>query len=331
LKTDIENRHLPHRKPGVMTPPTRPIRIATRASRLALWQAEHVAALMRQAVPGLEVQIVHVSTIGDRDVSGPLRSLGPFGVFTREVQRAVLDNQADLAVHSLKDLPTEPVPDLTLAAVPERGPQADALVLPATAEPGGNWDTLPAGACVGTGSLRRRAQLLHHRPDLDFQDVRGNVETRLRKLDEGEYQALVLAVAGLERLGLEARITQQLAPPLMYPAVGQGALGLECRTADSELRDILAKIDDPATHAAVTAERALLNDLEGGCHAPIGVHTEINDGQLKLEGVVLSPDGKTRLWAEAQGPVTTAGELGLQVAAALRAQGAEALIASTRT
>ena len=196
------------------------IRIATRASRLAMWQAEHVVALLRQVDSTVRVEIVPLSTMGDRDQSEPLVQLGSEGVFTREVQHAVLDGRADVAVHSLKDLPTIETPGLCLAAVPERGPTADAIVFPQSRSGAKGLDDLPQNARVGTGSPRRRAQLLHRRPDLQFLDVRGNVETRLRKLDAGDYDALVLAEAGLTRLGLAGRISGLLQPPVMLPAVG---------------------------------------------------------------------------------------------------------------
>jgi len=313
----------------------RTIRIATRSSRLALWQAEHVAARLATAAPDIPVEIIHVSTLGDRDLTAPLSSLGTFGVFTREVQRVVLDNHADLAVHSLKDLPTDFVDGLCLAAVPDRGPVFDTLVLPsgATLDPASQltaWGSLPHGARLGTGSLRRQAQLLHSRPDLKLLEIRGNVETRLRKLDAGEYDGIVLAVAGLERLGLAGRITQPLQPPVMFPAVGQGALGLECRTDDSKLQAILRRISDEPTLAAVTAERALLAELRAGCHAPLGVYCSIAGDQLKLEAVVLSPDGVSRIHAVETSSVTSPVELGRAVALALRNQGADALILAAK-
>ncbi|MDB5388969.1 MAG: porphobilinogen deaminase [Planctomycetaceae bacterium] len=308
----------------------RPIRIATRSSRLALWQAEHVASLLNATAPDVPVEIIHVSTLGDRDLSAPLSSLGAFGVFTREVQRVVLDGQADLAVHSLKDLPTDYVEGLCLGAVPGRGPVADTLVLPAHANAGLNWETIPLKARLGTGSLRRQAQLLHARPDLQLLEIRGNVETRLRKLDAGEFDAIVLAVAGLERLGLAGRITQPLQPPVMFPAVGQGALGLECRADDVSLREILSRISDVQTFMAVTAERALLSDLRAGCHAPLGVATSFDGDQLTLEAVVLSPDGASRIHAIAARSISLAAELGKVVAGMLRDQGADALIAAAK-
>lgn len=303
-----------------------PIRIATRASRLALWQAGHVAALLRQAAPEAAVEIVPISTIGDRDQTGSLRDLGGFGAFTREVQRALLDHRADLAVHSLKDLPTVPTAGLILAAVPERGDAADALVFPESQTGRLELTTLAPGARIGTGSLRRQAQLRYVRPDFQLREVRGNVETRLHKLDALEYDALVLAAAGLTRLGFTDRISRRLDPPLMYPAVGQGALGLECRRDDASLLGILAAVDDPPTHAAVAAERSLLFALEAGCHAPVGAATRVAGDQLILEAVVLSPDGRTRLHALCEAPLAQAEELGRQVAAALLLQGAAACI-----
>lgn len=309
---------------------SRPIRIATRSSRLALWQAEHVASLLRQADPEASVEIVHVSTLGDRDLTEPLRNMGTWGIFTREVQRAVLENAADLAVHSLKDLPTEGVPGLTLGAVPPRGAWQDALVLPTESRGIRSLLELPAAARIGTGSLRRQAQLKHIRPDFQLREIRGNVETRLRKLEEGEYDALILAVAGLTRLEHAARISQVLGPPQMFPAVGQGALGLECRAEDQRVLDLLDQINDPATMSAVTAERSLLAALRAGCHAPLGVFSSLQEESLTLTGVVLSPDGAQRLEAQAEGTVFSAEELGVQVAAQLQEAGATELINSAR-
>ncbi len=311
---------------------TRPrsIRIATRSSRLALWQAEHVSALLKVAAPEVPVEIIHVSTLGDRDLTEPLRTLGTFGVFTREVQKVVLDGRADLAVHSLKDLPTDYVEGLCLAAVPQRGPVSDTLVMPASAAPGTGWDSIPQGAKIGTGSPRRQAQVRHARPDAELLEIRGNVETRLKKLDAGEYDAIILAVAGLERLGLEGRITQPLMPPIMFPAVGQGALGLECRTDDAWLREILLRISHPETLASVMAERSLMATLRAGCHAPLGVSTIVAGVELQLTAVVLSPDGRSRVMAQSVAPITDAVELGKTVAELLRDQGADALITAAK-
>ncbi len=305
----------------------RPLRIATRASRLALWQADHVASLLRSAAPNQSVEIVHVSTVGDRDQTERLSAFGGLGVFTREVQKAVLDGTADIAVHSLKDLPTESAAGLVLAAVPEREATADALVLPGSFATITELASLPKESRLGTGSLRRRAQLLHIRPDFRMIDVRGNVETRLKKLDGGDYDGLVLAVAGLNRLGLANRISLELSPPLMYPAVGQGALGIECRDSDTETAALLSKIADPATQSRVAAERALLAHLKAGCHAPVGAATKIEGGVLVLEAVVFSPAGAQRIFAAGRGVAEDPAALGREVAERLLQQGADRLIA----
>ena len=297
------------------------IRIATRGSTLALWQARYVANLLESASPGLNVELVEVSTTGDRVQSQPLRDFGGLGVFTREIQTAVLDRRADLAVHSLKDLPTESTPGLTLAAVPARGVTDDALVLPVGSTLA-DLQSLPDGARVGTGSPRRQAQLRFVRPNLELQEVRGNVETRVKKLDAGEFDALVLAAAGLIRLGMEQRITQRLTPPVMYPAVSQGAIGIECRNDDDATIAALSRICDAPTWAAVTAERTLLSTLRAGCHAPVGVTTTCEGDQLRLTGVVLSVDGTRRWEATSSGPNVDPAALGKAVAEQLIAHGA---------
>jgi hydroxymethylbilane synthase len=304
----------------------RTVRIATRASRLALWQADHVAALIKAVAPEVIVEIVHITTSGDRDQTGALSSLGGLGVFTREVQRAVLDGPADLAVHSLKDLPTESAPGLCLAAIPQREETADALVLHVGAPAIADLASLPPAARLGTGSLRRQAQLLHVRPDLVLSDVRGNVETRLRKLDARDYDALVLAVAGLKRLEFSDRVSLALVPPVMYAAVGQGAVGIECREQDEDLRALLAQIEDAGARTRVTAERALLAHLHAGCHAPVGAATRIETGELVLEAVVLSPEGRERIFAAGRGSTANSVSLGQEVADRLLAQGADRLI-----
>ena len=313
-----------------------PARIATRGSRLALWQAHHVADLLRAADPSREVELIEVSTVGDRVQSETLASFGGFGIFTREVQKAVLDGRADIAVHSLKDLPTDIVEGLTLAAVPERGDVGDALVLPQSSNTDGTktgvtLNDLPQAARIGTGSLRRRAQLLHIRSDLDLLEIRGNVETRLRKLDEGEYDALILAQAGLRRLGLGDRISGELGPPELLPAVAQGALGLECRADDETTKSLLADICDVTVLAAVTAERAMLAELRAGCHAPVGAFTRQDDDRLTIEGVVLSADGSERIVAEVTGSVDEAESLGRSLAEALRGLGADRLVKESQT
>lgn len=340
-----------------------PIRIATRASRLAMWQANHVSELIKAVAPDHVVEIVPLSTIGDRDKTEALTRLGGTGgtgVFTREIQAALLDGRSDLAVHSLKDLPTEPTEGLTLAAVPTRGAMFDVLVLPtgkkvastpinpkengklsnrSGVDPNDKDDfdddpqaelefilsALPPNAKIGTGSPRRKAQLLNVRPDLQFQEARGNVETRLRKLDDGEFDALILAEAGLTRLDLADRISASLQAPCFFPAVGQGALGIECRTHDTPLREILTKLIHRPTLHAVIAERTVLKTLRAGCHAPLGVWTRFEDDVLSLTAVVLSLDGSQRVEAENDAVVTSKGEavaLGEAVAETLLAEGA---------
>lgn len=303
--------------------PTPRLRLGTRASPLARWQADWVAGELRQR--GIEVEMVLISTQGDVK-TGPLGQIGGQGLFTKEIQRALLDGQIDLAVHSLKDLPTAEVSGLSLAAVPERESIADVLV--------GNvaklLADLPPQARIGTGSLRRRAQLLHQRPDLQMLEIRGNVDTRLRKLDAGEYDALVLAQAGLHRLGLDARIASVIPLSVMLPAVGQGALGIEARADDTQTRQILAPLNHEATHQAVVAERSLLAALRGGCLAPVGAWGRVENALLHLDAVVLSGDGRQRIAAASSSHPSAAIDLGEQVAEQLIAQGAEKLIAAAR-
>lgn len=301
------------------------LRIGTRASALARWQAEWVANRLRQL--GHATELVLVSTRGDRQQVGPIGQIaGGDGVFTKELQRSLLAGEIDVAIHSLKDLPTQAVPGILLAAVPERAPNGDVLV-----SPHGSLEALPEQAIVGTGSLRRRAQLLHLRPDLQMADVRGNVETRLAKLERGDYAALVLAEAGLERLGLDRHISQRLPKAQMLPAVGQGALGIETRSDDAAVRAVLANLEHAGTRAAVTAERCMLSRLSGGCLAPVGAWGRIEAGRLVLGGVVLSSDGSKRLAAEQSVENPAAAEaLGSQVAEMLLASGAAALIDEAR-
>lgn len=311
--------------------PDRVLKIASRASKLALWQAEHVKAGLEAATADdeipLTVEIVHVSTTGDQNQTDALRQFGGTGVFTREVQHSVLAGDTDVAVHSLKDLQTDPTDGLVLAAVPEREVTDDALLLP-NGKQMSTLDELPEGSRIGTGSPRRQAQLLHSRPDLQMLEIRGNVGTRIRKLDEGEFDAIVLAVAGLTRLELTERISLHLNPPDVYPAVGQGALGLECRSDDSETQQLLQRLTDPNALAQVTAERALLSTLRAGCHAPLGAETKITDGQIRLTAVLLSADGSERLQQSAKGSVDDAEQIGRDVATALLEAGGDRLVAA---
>jgi hydroxymethylbilane synthase len=307
----------------------RPLRIATRASRLALWQAHYVADLLKAQTSERSIEIVHITSEGDRDLTSPLSEFGGLGVFTREVQKAVLDGRADLAVHSLKDLPTEQAPGLLLAGIPERGPLYDVLIFPQGSESVSSLADLPPEFRIGTGSLRRRAQLLHQRADLQMQEVRGNVETRLKKLDSGEYDALCLAEAGMIRLELlEQRSSLLLTPPEVYPAVGQGALGIECRDDDSETSSLLNEISHIPTKAATTAERSLLAFLRAGCHAPIGILSHVEKTELNLDAVVLSGDGQELITASASGAFKDATDIGINAAKKLLDAGAGRLISN---
>jgi hydroxymethylbilane synthase len=288
-----------------------------------------VAARLRQL--GHAVEIVEITTAGDEHQRGPVADIGAPGVFTKEIQRAVLAGDADLAVHSLKDLPTDPVAGLTLAAVPPRESPADVLVARGNLQ----LEQLPEFARVGTGSLRRQAQLRHARPDLKIEGIRGNVDTRIRKLYEkgagGEFDAIVLAEAGLTRLRLAGRISQVLTADVMMPAVGQGALGIECRADDQSALAALRDIDDADSRCAVTAERSLLAHLRGGCLAPIGALGQIAGDRLLLSAVVLSPDGSRRLSASETASRADAETLGRRVADLLLAQGAAEVIAASRS
>lgn len=297
-----------------------PLRLGTRSSKLARWQADWTAARLTEL--GTPVEIVEITTTGDANQSHDVAAIGSVGLFTKEIQRAVLDGSVDFAVHSLKDLPTARVPGLDLIAVPPREVVNDALV----ASTATSITALPKSARVGTGSLRRRSQLLRLRPDLQVADIRGNVDTRLRKLDDGEYDAIVLAAAGLMRLGLAERIAQQLPLDEMLPAPGQGALGIECRTGDDPVRTALAPLDDRAARATVVAERAMLARVEGGCLAAIGAHAVVEAGGVQLATVILSDDGTERLQAEGADQVDNAETLGIRVGDELLAQGAAKLV-----
>jgi hydroxymethylbilane synthase len=273
------------------------------------------------------VELVEIETSGDRFRDAALTQIGGDGVFTKEIQRALLAGAVDVAVHSLKDLPTTIIAGLTLAAVPERGPTGDAFI----SHKYRHFDELPTGAIVGTSSLRRRSQALHRRPDLSLVNLRGNVETRLRKLDEQNLDAIILAEAGLVRLGLASAITELLDPQWMLPAVGQGALGLECRADDPDTLGLLQRLNDWPTRQAVLAERAFLRGLGGGCLLPIGTSSRVEGERLLLRGVVLSPDGKQRIAAEHNGATTDAEAVGQQLAQMMLAVGARELLPTSTT
>jgi len=302
-----------------------PLRIGTRGSALALWQAHHVANLLRPLTDPRPVELVEIETAGDRVRDAALSQIGGDGVFTKEIQRALLAGAVEVAVHSLKDLPTTFIAGLTLAAVPARGPSGDVFV----SRKHKRFDDLPRGAVVGTSSLRRRSQALHRRPDLMLVNLRGNVETRLRKLDEQNLDAIILAEAGLQRLGLASAITEILDPQWMLPAVGQGALGLECRTEDAATLALIDRLNDGPSRQAVLAERALLRGLGGGCLVPIGASARVEGERLTLRGAVLSPDGKQRVAAETSGTAIEAEAIGQQLAEILLLSGAQALLMSS--
>ncbi|WP_445145320.1 hydroxymethylbilane synthase [Dyella sp. Tek66A03] len=298
------------------------LRIATRKSALALWQAEHVAAELRAAHPGLRVELVPMSTRGDEILDKPLATIGGKGLFLKELEVAMLEGRADLAVHSLKDVPAELEPGFSLPAILPRADAADAFV----SNDFSDLAALPLGAHVGTSSLRRQAQLRAVRPDLSLLDLRGNVGTRLAKLDAGHYEAIVLACAGLERLGLAARIRSRLTAPDWLPAPGQAAIAIEARNDQPDVLELLAVLDDADTRLAVTAERAMNHALGGSCTVPVGAWCTLTERGLHLRGMVGDVNSGRLLLAEAQADGDQAITLGQQVADALFAQGADKLL-----
>jgi len=299
------------------------LKIATRQSPLALWQAEHIRARLNALYPDLTVELVKFVTQGDKILDTPLAKIGGKGLFVKELEAALLDGRADLAVHSMKDVPMHLPEGLTLAVICEREDPLDAFV----SNHYMHFGELPLGAKVGTSSLRRKCQILQLRPDLEIVDLRGNVGTRLSKLDDGLYDAIILASAGLKRLGLVDRIRDCLAPIMSLPAVGQGALGLECRSDDAELLKLIAPLQHEETSICVRAERAFNAYLEGGCQVPIaGYATLLNDDQLQIEGRVGSVDGQTLLKEQLVGEIANAEQLGEQLAQRLLAQGAGELL-----
>ena len=301
---------------------SREIRIATRKSALALWQAEYVKARLEQAHPGLLVTLVPMVSRGDKLLDSPLSKIGGKGLFVKELETALLENEADIAVHSMKDVPMDFPQGLGLFCICEREDPRDAFVSNTYA----SLDALPEGSVVGTSSLRRQAQLLTRRPDLNIRFLRGNVNTRLAKLDAGEYDAIILAAAGLIRLGFEDRITSAISIDASLPAGGQGAVGIECRSADSEIHALLAPLHHADTAVRVTAERALNKHLNGGCQVPIACYAVLEGDQIWLRGLVGDPNGSVLLTAQARGPQGAATELGVKVAEALLDQGAGAIL-----
>jgi hydroxymethylbilane synthase len=294
------------------------IRIGTRGSQLALWQARWVQTQIERSRPDCTAQLVVIKTKGDKITDVPLAKVGGKGLFVKEIEEALLDERIDIAVHSMKDMPSE-IPDgLHIGAVPQRENPLDAFV----SNRHTSIDDLPQGARLGTGSLRRAAQLLHYRPDLKIAPLRGNLDTRLRKLDETDLDAVVLACAGLKRLGMAERITAPIDPQIMLPAVGQGALCLECRADDKEIGPIVSGMDHKESHIAVLAERAFSQRLEGGCQVPIAAYATMTDDRLQVKAMVAELDGRVMLKERAEGSCHQAAALGLQLAENLLAQGA---------
>jgi hydroxymethylbilane synthase len=299
----------------------RHLRIGTRGSLLAKWQAEFVRKQLFRAT-GVEAEIVIIKTAGDKLHQAPLTQIGGKGIFIKELEEALLDESVDLAVHSVKDIPTDTPSRLCFPAVCRRDDVRDCLV----SSNGATLANLRQGARVGTSSLRRQAQLRHIRPDLDTREMRGNIDTRLRKVESGEYDAILLAKAGLDRLGWSQRITEILSPDLCMPAVGQGAIAVETRLKDTEAADLLAKLDDAETRTAIIAERAMLGALHGGCQVPIGAWARIERGELILEACVCSVDGVQYVKQRAAAPPEQAVQLGEHMARLLMEAGAQSIL-----
>lgn len=304
---------------------TQTITIGSRKSQLALVQSEWIQGELSQAYPDLSFPIETMSTQGDKILDVALAKIGDKGLFTKELEDAILSGRVDFAVHSLKDLPTHLPQGLMLGAITKRENPADALVLNSKHQ-GKTIEELPPGSVIGTSSLRRLAQLRHHFPELDFKDVRGNVNTRLAKLDNGEYDGLILAAAGLNRLGFNDRISQVLSPEISLHAVGQGALGIECREGDGMVLPLFQPIVDFATTQCCLAERSFLRELEGGCQVPIGVGSSLAEGSLILKGMVASLDGKTLIKGECQGDINDPESVGIELAHHLKEQGAQVIL-----
>jgi hydroxymethylbilane synthase len=299
----------------------KPLRIGTRGSKLALWQAEHVRArLLGEAK--IESEIVIIKTAGDQFASAAIPEIGGKGIFIKEIEDALLDGRVDAAVHSMKDVPTATPPGLCFPAILEREDPRDCLV----SRSGQPLEQLKTGARIGTSSLRRQSQLLHFRDDFEIVNLRGNVDTRLAKLDNGELDAIVVAKAGLDRLGLGGRITQILSPEMMLSAVGQGALAIETRDGDASMLEMFAAFDDADTRAVITAERALLAELEGGCQVPLGAWARVQSGKMIMDARVLSADGTDCIHRRGEGVPSDAGQLGRSIAREMLDAGAARLL-----
>lgn len=300
------------------------LKIGTRQSLLALWQSNFIAGELRKEYPDCEVTLKKIVTKGDRILDVPLAQIGGKGLFTKEIEEELLDGTVDLAVHSLKDMPTVLPEGLCLTVITSRANVGDAFV----SNKYNSFAELPQGAVLGTSSLRRRAQLLAARPDLKIVDLRGNVDTRLRKLDEGNMDAIILAAAGLQRLGHGDRIKEIIPISVCLPAVGQGALAIECRTDNTEVREMLAFLNDKATKQATDAERAFLGLVEGGCQVPIGVHAEVENNEIKIEAIIASLDGSTVLRNTISGDAEKAVELGQKLGHKMLSEGGQDILAT---
>lgn len=300
------------------------LKIGTRQSLLALWQSNYIAACLRKQYPECEIELKKIVTKGDKILDVPLAQIGGKGLFTKEIEEELLSNEIDLAVHSLKDMPTVLPEGLCLTAITTRANVGDAFVSNKYA----NFAELPLGAVVGTSSLRRRAQLLAARPDLNIRDLRGNVDTRLRKLDEGLYDAIILAAAGLERLDHADRIKSLIPASVCLPAVGQGALAIECRANDKETRAILDFLNDLPTRQATSAERAFLGLVEGGCQVPIGVHADVEGDKIRVEAIIAALDGSTVLRDTITGSAGDAVSLGQELGRKMLANGGQEILAA---
>jgi len=298
------------------------VRIATRRSPLALWQAEYVKAALEQAHPGIQVELIKMVTQGDKILDTPLAKVGGKGLFVKELETGMLQDKADIAVHSMKDVPVEFPDGLHLSTICPREDPRDAFV----SDHYSSFKSLPEGARVGTSSLRRQCQLSKHRPDLQILDLRGNVNTRLKKLNDNQYDAIILAAAGLLRLGFEQKIREFMTPEISLPAIGQGAIGIECRIDDQRINKLLAPLNDKTTHIRVIAERAMNARLEGGCQVPIAGYAELEGDKLWLRGLVGRPDGSHIIYSEIKGKAAQAEVLGTALADDLLAQGARAIL-----
>lgn len=298
------------------------LRIATRQSALALWQANFIKQQLEKKYPNLSVELLGMTTTGDKLSAGSLKKVGGKNLFVKELEQALLDHQADIAVHSMKDVPMDVTDGLTIAAITEREDPRDVLI----SNKYKNLAALPPSAVVGTSSLRRTCQLYSLRSDLTIRELRGNVDTRIKRLDEQQYDAIVLAAAGLIRLGLQNRITEYLSSTVMLPAVGQGALGIECRSDDVSIIELIKPLNHSETHFCITAERSLNKQLNGGCQVPVAAHAVLINDKIKLQGLVGKPEGSLILKAEREDFIANAELLGLQVANDLLQQGAEKIL-----